>query len=123
MSTYADLCKTHNLAENINTIEYEHVEDPIHTRYIRKITPPQKIGSYDTWERIYFANLLDMRNIFVNGLSDINNNQILYLRSPKFLYKFSKLIYNGSSGYIPPDLEPLNSTIENIYFEYLQNRK
>lgn len=77
-------------------------------------------SGYDGWERAYFRELLELRNIYVRG---ITNRDVDYLNSLEFLYKFNKFIYNNSSTTVTRFLEPMSSDLENIYTEYKEMRE
>jgi hypothetical protein len=75
-------------------------------------------SSYDTWERYYLKELLELRNIFVKQISQVNPEMILYLSSPEFFLKFNRFIYKNSTTKISQWLEPLTEELETIYSEY-----
>jgi hypothetical protein len=79
-------------------------------------------SSYDSWERSYFRELLELRDITARGLLEINSDNALYLYSHQFLYKFNKFIYENSSTTVTKFLEEMSSDLENIYSEYKEMR-
>lgn len=79
-------------------------------------------SSYDSWERSYFRELLELRDIMAIGLSEINSDNIVYLYSHQFLYKFNKFIYQNSSTTVTKFLEEMSSDLESIYSEYKEMR-
>jgi hypothetical protein len=80
-------------------------------------------SSYDGWERVYFREILELRDIYISVLGEIDNQTIIYLNSPEFLYKFGQFIYKNSSTSVTRFLEPLSNELENIYREYKEIRE
>ena len=76
-------------------------------------------GNYDGWERAYFREILELRDIYIRGLGDIHNDSI---NSPQFLYRFCKFLYKNSSSDVTKFLEPMTDDLENIYREYKEMR-
>lgn len=71
---------------------------------------------YNHWEQTYFKHLLDMYKIFTNyaeHLIDINGESALQF------HQFCKMIFNCSTHYISPHIEPLTPLYETLYFKYL----
>lgn len=78
---------------------------------------------YDRWERAYFRELLELREILIRDMSEINNEMEIYLRSHQFLFKFNKFIYKNSSTVVTRFLEDMTSDLENLYSEYKEMRE
>ena len=77
-------------------------------------------SGYDGWERAYFRELLELRNIYIERLGEENVN---YLYSAQFQYKFNQFIYKNSSTTVTRFLEPISSDLDNIYREYKEMRE
>lgn len=80
--------------------------------------------SYSTWEISYFKYLIDLYNIFCEGIEQLN---IPYLDTPEVFENFCYFIRDASSGEISPYLDSLDnnncmSEIEDIYYEYTIKR-
>jgi len=92
------------------------------TRCVTNYTPPRGNSCRDTWEWAYFEHLLELRNIFIRGMKEINSNYVRQLYSPEFFDNFSQFIYEASSQYISPHLQPLSENLEQDYWTYLTNK-
>jgi hypothetical protein len=77
-------------------------------------------SSYDGWERAYFRELLELRDIYIERLGGQNVN---YLYSAQFQYKFNQFIYKNSSTTVSKFLDSTSSEIDNIYREYKEMRE
>lgn len=72
---------------------------------------------YSVWEYSYFTHLMNIRNIFLNGLDgylDIDN--------PLLTEKIFKFIWDSSTGEISIYEEELNEEMEEIYSAYLKKK-
>jgi hypothetical protein len=78
--------------------------------------------SYDSWERTYFRELLELREILITDMSEIDDTMEIYLRSHQFLYKFNQFIYKNSSTIVSKFLEQMTTELESIYSEYKDMR-
>ena len=77
--------------------------------------------SYDTWEFFYFKYIVDLYEIFLNGINQLDTN--ININTVNTFYKFSKFIRNCSSGEISPYLESIeNTNLENLYNEFTIKR-
>lgn len=80
-------------------------------------------ASFDAWEFAYFFRILEIRDIFVQGLlhtcPDLGN----WVYSDEFLEKFSRFLYKYSSGNISPYMEPMNEKLEQAFSNYLLNNR
>jgi hypothetical protein len=83
----------------------------------------RRTGNYDGWERAYFREILELRDIYIRGVGQIDTDSIIYLNSPQFLYKFCKFLYKNSSTAVTRFLEPMTDDLENIYREYKEMRE
>ena len=84
----------------------------------------QKIrkNSHNKWEYSYFVQLIDMYKIFINGLNKIYNIQEddFNINSIYFL-KFTKFIFEQSSGNITPYLNDITEeTFERYTYEIIK---
>jgi hypothetical protein len=80
----------------------------------------RRSGNYDGWERAYFREILELRDIYIR---DIDSESIVYFNSPQFLYRFGQFLYKNSSGTVTRFLEPMTDDLENIYREYKEMRE
>jgi hypothetical protein len=77
--------------------------------------------SYDTWEFFYFKYILDLYEIFLNGMNQLNLG--IDVNSIDTFDKFSKFIRQCSSGEISPYLESIENTeLESLYNEFTIKR-
>jgi hypothetical protein len=77
--------------------------------------------SYDTWEFFYFKYIVDLYEIFLNGINQLDTN--ININTVNTFYKFSKFIRKCSSGEISPYLETIeNTNLENLYNEFTIKR-
>jgi hypothetical protein len=77
--------------------------------------------SYDTWEFFYFKYILDLYEIFLNGVSQLNLG--VDVNSIDTFDKFAKFIRKCSSGEISPYLETIENTgLESLYNEFTIKR-
>jgi hypothetical protein len=127
--TYASLVSTTvtNDAPPIESpdvnIEDDEPNDTYSRRCVTNYTPPKRNCCYDTWEREYFQYLITVREIFIQGLVNIDKKYMkIDLLSPEFFYLLSTFIYDVSSQYISPYLEEFPEYIEDEYIEYVIKR-
>lgn len=80
-------------------------------------------SNYDGWERAYFREILELRDIYIRGIGEIDSESIIYFNSPQFLYRFSQFLYKNSSTTVTRFLEPMTDDLENIYREYKEMRE
>ena len=77
--------------------------------------------SYDTWEFFYFKYIVDLYEIFLNGINQLDTG--IDVNSVDTFDKFSKFIRKCSSGEISPYLETIeNSGLESMYNEFTIKR-
>ena len=132
--SYASIiAPTKNIAPS-DTDHTSHIpnDDPVcdepvicRRRCVTNYTPPRTTGivDCDTWEWAYFQHILDLREIFIEGFLHLCpelDRGLLY--SPKFFNIFSDFIFQYSSQYVSPHLEPLSETIKEEYFQYTIKR-
>lgn len=98
----------------ISTNQRNNKETSIKPKYVWR-----RYSGYDGWERAYFRELLELRNIYIERLGHQNVN---YLYSAQFQYKFNQFIYKNSSTTVTRFLEPLSTDLDNIYTEYKEMR-
>ena len=92
---------------------------PIERRCVTNYTPPHGNSSHNAWERAYFTHLVELRNIFISGMSSfISPTDREYMRSTEFFENFSQFIYDSSSKYISPYMENMTEEQEDEYFKY-----
>ena len=116
---------------NVSTSEdikrYEHTNN-LYTKFnVRpKLSVRNKITkssncSYDTWEFFYFKYIVDLYEIFLNGINQLDTG--IDVNSVDTFDKFSKFIRKCSSGEISPYLETIeNSGLESLYNEFTIKR-
>jgi hypothetical protein len=75
-------------------------------------------SNYVSWERAYFRQLLEFRNIFIENVVELYPSMEATLRSPQFFKKFNLFIYKNSSTTISGYLEPMDDELVNLYSEY-----
>ena len=83
-----------------------------------QVQNPNNNVSFDTWEHIYFKHILDLNDIFSEGIEKIGINT----GSLNFLEVFSHFIRDCSSGEISPYIEDLDPEISEFYNEYTIKR-
>lgn len=130
MSNYANILKQSNNQQN--TIA-DTRDDRVRTdsknvklrrkRLVVNYVPPKRTSSYDSWEFAYFRELMQLRNVFIDGLASQYPHLIDYMTSPQFFHKFCRFIRKNSSGYITPHLEELNEVEQEDYWFYTLKRK
>jgi hypothetical protein len=116
---------TTDISNHTNNIEPDlskSSENAYSNRSVKRKYIWRRDSSYDRWERSYFRELLELRDIMATGLSEINSDNILYLYSHQFLYKFNKFIYQNSSTTVTEFLEEMSGDLENFYSEYKEMR-
>jgi hypothetical protein len=112
--------------KDVSTEEYEYktivtkIPQSSRTRpTVRNQTPrPNNNVSFGVWEHTYFKHVLELSDIFSEGV----NNIVVDTKSFKFLDIFSKFIRECSSGEISPYIEELDPTIDELYMEYTIKR-
>ncbi len=85
---------------------------------VRKHIPhPTPINpNHHYWERTYLQHILDLENIFLNGLQQLDITQY-----PSF-HDFSCFIFEYSSKYITDLVDPLPPALDEKYLEYTIKR-
>ena len=83
------------------------------TGVFNKTTRSKNNVSYDVWKYTYFKHILDLSDIFSDGVKKlgIETNNI------NFLDVFSEFIRQCSSGDISPFIENLDEKTEELYLE------
>ena len=77
--------------------------------------------SYDTWEFFYFKYIVDLYEIFLNGINQLDTG--IDVNSVDTFDKFSKFIRKCSTGEISPYLETIENTgLESLYNEFTIKR-
>ena len=118
----------------INVSTREHIkcdEQPTNNLYtkfnvrpklsVRKKVTKSSNCSYDTWEFFYFKYIVDLYEIFLNGINQLDTG--IDVNSVDTFDKFSKFIRKCSSGEISPYLETIeNSGLESMYNEFTIKR-
>ena len=116
---------------NVSTSEdikrYEHTNN-LYTKFnvrpklsVRNKVTKSSNCSYDTWEFFYFKYIVDLYEIFLNGINQLDTG--IDVNSVDTFDKFSKFIRKCSSGEISPYLETIeNSGLESMYNEFTIKR-
>ena len=89
---------------------------------VRNQIPRNRTSSLEAWEYVYFSHIIDLRNIFLEGLEKLEMTGD-YLRSEIFFDKFARFIKKNSSGEINRYIKELNEYEENMYFKYVESKK
>jgi len=80
-------------------------------------------ASYSSWEISYFKYLIDLYNIFCEGMEEL---EIPYLDTNEVFENFCYFIRDSSSGEISPYLDSIDNNImnnlEDTYYEYTIKR-
>ena len=103
------------------TYEYKHeLITSIRTRKrrVRNQIPKDRYSSIEAWEYAYFTYIIDLKNIFFEGVRNLNIGG-LDTNSVNFFSNFSNFIKDYSSGEITPYIEELNEYEENMYNNYV----
>jgi hypothetical protein len=123
---YADILRKANSVVTTEPIYDEPEEyDVVSERSNVTIKPDyitRRNSNHDSWERTYFKQLLDLRNIFIQGMVQNQPEMEQYLNSPHFFHRFTSFLYNNSSTKISEFIEPLSEDLENTYLEYMIKR-
>ena len=116
---------------NVSTSEdikrYEHTNN-LYTKFnvrpklsVRNKVTKSSNCSYDTWEFFYFKYIVDLYEIFLNGINQLDTG--IDVNSVDTFDKFSKFIRKCSSGEISPYLETIENTgLESVYNEFTIKR-
>jgi hypothetical protein len=117
----------------INVSTREHIKSDEHTNNsstkfnvrpklaIRNKVTKSSNCSYDTWEFFYFKYIVDLYEIFLNGINQLDTG--IDVNSVDTFDKFSKFIRKCSSGEISPYLETIENTgLESLYNEFTIKR-
>ena len=99
--SYASILVPNIKEENKETIE----EEKLNIHILQPINKNTPTSSFDAWERSYFSHLLDLRDIFANGMINLGESPD-ELYSYNFLDCFNHFIHDASSGYITPYTTP-----------------
>lgn len=75
--------------------------------------------SYCNWEISYFKYLIDLYNIFCEGMKKL---EIPYLDTIEVFENFCYFIRDSSSGEISPYLDSIDNNLEDTYYEYTIKR-
>lgn len=90
---------------------------------VTNYTPPRGNSDRGAWELAYIRQLFELRRIFISGMKQISPDvDTEYLLSAGFMDNFSQFIYEASSHYISPHLEPLTEKLEEAYEQYIIKR-
>jgi len=112
-SKYSDILKKGIITEKVLEDNIEEEEEQI----------PQEefqIHGYDTWEFIYFEDLVVLRNIFAKVYLELYSGDEKYIFSIPFFQRFCYFIWETSSKKIVLSDHEVSS--ENSYSEYLIKR-
>jgi hypothetical protein len=104
------------------TCEYKHeFIKSIRTRKrrVRNQIPKDRCSSIEAWEYAYFTYIIDLKNIFVEGVNMLG----LDTNSVDFFSNFSNFIKDCSSGEITPYIQELNDYEENMYNNYISEKE
>jgi hypothetical protein len=74
--------------------------------------------SFGVWEHTYFKHILDLSDIFSEGVNKLD----IDTKSFEFLSIFSNFIRKCSSGEISPYIEDIDSKTDELYMEYAIKR-
>uniref|UniRef100_A0A6C0ELV7 Uncharacterized protein n=1 Tax=viral metagenome TaxID=1070528 RepID=A0A6C0ELV7_9ZZZZ len=125
--SYADTVRSADIQNTPDSEQQddEH-DDSSPTNYSRKLVtnyvPPRENDSDDIWEYSYFRELIQLRNIFIEGVEKIRPDLLEYLHSPQFFLTFCRMVRKGSSGYIHRYLEDLTDEERDDYLHYVFKR-
>jgi hypothetical protein len=72
--------------------------------------------TYNKWESTYFQHILDLAEIFSNGIDEINLD--VTTNNFDFLDYFGRFIKDSSSGEISPYVEEMNKNTKEFYIEF-----
>lgn len=124
---------TEHITSNVES-EYSKIEGDIirgnfllNTQYknenlcVRNQVPRNNYNvSYSTWEISYFKYLIDLYDIFCEGIKKLN---IPYLDTVESFENFCYFIRDVSSGEISPYLDSIENTdVMDTYYEYIIKR-
>jgi hypothetical protein len=108
------------IPENIEYIKnIPNIPRCLNKQTVRNQVPkPNNNISFGVWEHTYFKHVLDLNDIFSEGVNklDIDTNSF------EFLSIFSNFIRQCSSGEISPYIEDLDSETNELYMEYTIKR-
>jgi len=105
-----------------NTRNDVYVSVPrIRRKYLTKYTSSTSgNSSHASWELAYYHPLLQLYNIFMDGMYKLDPN---FPENRDTFYNFSNFVYNVSSTHISPYLEDLTPTQEDEYLLYTIKRQ
>lgn len=120
MFRYAEITKTNdNKSSNTPSIIRNESSGRICQDVLRpkrqlvtNYVPQKGNSSYGVWEFSYYRHLIDLRNIFINGMLDNHPELDGYLQSDAFTDDFFRFVRECSSCYISPQLELLTEQEE-----------
>ena len=103
-----------------NTDKYKFIDYKIHTNIIKKdkfisrnqVPKNNKWISYETWEHIYFDNIIDISKLFLDSFSELDLN---IQNKAHFIDTIGHFLFNCSSGEIIKSYELKNNDIYNKF--------
>jgi len=123
MANYADIIRKGINTEKSTTSDASR-DDGIVKKSDKSVTKRARRNyNYDSWERAFFQDLLNMRDIFAKKYLEMFPEEFYKVYSPQFLHKFCRMIYSNSTGEISSYVDDFPENLESTYFEYLIKRK
>lgn len=106
-----------NIDKNINIDKQKEIEDMVCI-----LINNNKFGNIELWKYIYFNHILDIKNIFENGIRKLNLPCKIHTKNIDFLDNFCDFLRVYSSGKIENYIEPLSVSNSMLYLEYITKK-